>query len=162
MNRTIIININSIVFHIEEDAYEILRNYMIDIKKHFCRTIDSEEIMQDIENRIAEMFSERIQVGKKEVISLGDVEEVIAQMGRVSDFEDADDFTEAEATNSARQKEEKNYFFGNKKMMRNPYDKIIGGVCSGLGYYFGIQAKWIRILFRLFFLFGGSGGLLCV
>lgn len=162
MNRTIIININSIVFHIEEDAYEILRHYMIEIKKHFGRTTDSEEIMQDIENRIAEMFSERIQAGKKEVISSIDVEEVIAQMGRVSDFEEVDDFAGEGDTSGKQQKEEKNYFFGHKKMMRNPDDMIIGGVCSGLGHYLGIQVKWIRILFVLFFLFGGSGVLLYV
>jgi len=162
MNKTIIININSIVFHIEEDAYEILRHYMIDIKKHFGRTTDSDEILQDIENRIAEMFSERIQAGKKEVISSLDVEEVIAQMGRVSDFEEVDDFSDTGDTDNKQQKEEKSSFFGHKKMMRNPDDMIIGGVCSGLAYYLGIQVKWIRILFVLFFLFGGSGVLLYV
>ena len=77
MNKTIIININSIVFHIEEDAYEILRSYMIDIKKHFGHSEESKEILEDIENRIAEMFSERIQSGRKEVINLDDVQEVI-------------------------------------------------------------------------------------
>src|SRR5690606_17912255 len=107
MNKTIIININSIVFHIEEDAYEILRHYMIDIKKHFGRTTDSDEILQDIENRIAEMFSERIQAGKKEVISSLDVEEVIAQMGRVSDFEEVDDFSDTGDTDNKQQKEGK-------------------------------------------------------
>ena len=81
MNKTIIININSIVFHIEEDAYEILRSYMIDIKRHFGRSEDSKEILEDIENRIAEMFSERIHSGKKEVIGIDDVNQVIAQMG---------------------------------------------------------------------------------
>ncbi|HMR20475.1 MAG TPA: PspC domain-containing protein, partial [Sphingobacterium sp.] len=83
MNKTIIININSIVFHIEEDAYEILQSYMAEIKKYFGQTADSEEILQDIENRIAEMFSERIYAGKKEVISSSDVDEIIARMGRV-------------------------------------------------------------------------------
>ncbi len=160
MNKTIIININSIVFHIEEDAYEILRSYMIEIKKHFGRTADSEEILQDIENRIAEMFSERIQVGKKEVISSTDVKEVIAQMGRVSDFEDVEGFSEEDQMADRQHRGEKHYFFGHKKLMRNPDDTIIGGVCSGLGYYLGIQVKWIRILFVLFFLFGGSGILL--
>src|SRR5690606_7878372 len=87
MNRTIIININSIVFHIEEDAYEILRSYMIEIKRHFGKTADSKEILEDIENRIAEMFAEKIQSGRKEVINVQDVNEVIGQMGRVSDFD---------------------------------------------------------------------------
>ena len=56
MNKTIIININGIVFHIEEDAYEILKNYMTDVKRHFLNSADSLEITTDIENRIAEMF----------------------------------------------------------------------------------------------------------
>ncbi len=162
MNKTIIININSIVFHIEEDAYEVLRRYMIEIKKHFGRTPDSGEILQDIENRIAEMFSERIQLGKKEVISMTDVEEVIAQMGRVSDFENAEDLSGENHEEHTQVKEEKHSPYGHKKMMRDPDDRIIGGVCSGLGYYLGIEVKWVRILFVLFFLFGGSGVLLYI
>lgn len=160
MNKTIIININSIVFHIEEDAYETLRSYMIEIKRHFSQSEDSGEILQDIENRIAEMFTERIQVGRKEVISSADVDEVIAQMGRVSDFEDQEEINEP--TFAAAAKDEPKRILSEKKLMRNPDDKVIGGVCSGLGYYFGIQAKWIRVIFLLFFLFGGSGVLLYV
>lgn len=160
MNKTIIININSIVFHIEEDAYETLRSYMIEIKRHFSQSDDSGEILQDIENRIAEMFTERIQMGRKEVISMTDVQEVIAQMGRVSDFEEVADVHEGVYTEE--RKEEYKRTASERKLMRNPNDKVIAGVCSGLGYYFGIQAKWIRILFILFFLFGGSGVLLYV
>lgn len=60
MNKTIIININGIVFHIEEDAYEVLRSYMTDVKRHFAYSADSDEIVTDIENRLAEMFTERL------------------------------------------------------------------------------------------------------
>lgn len=172
MNKTIIININSIVFHIEEDAYETLRAYMIEIKKHFSQSADSGEILMDIENRIAEMFTERIQIGRKEVISMTDVNEVIAQMGRVSDFEDAEEnieegsstsFTEEQnSKDESNVKDESKKVPTEKKLMRNPDDKIIEGVCSGLGYYFGIAPKWVRLLFVLFFLFGGSGVLLYV
>lgn len=160
MNKTIIININSIVFHIEEDAYEILRTYMIDIKKHFGNSKDSNEILQDIENRIAEMFSERIQTGRKEVISIQDVEDIIAQMGRVSDFETAEEET-AYTHQQAHMGDQPSISY-EKKLMRNPDDKILGGVCSGLGYYFGMEAKWVRILFVLCFLFAGTGILLYV
>ncbi|MDR2283198.1 MAG: PspC domain-containing protein [Sphingobacterium sp.] len=160
MNKTIIININSIVFHIEEDAYEVLRSYMIEIKRHFSQSDDSGEILQDIENRIAEMFTERIQAGKKEVISMLDVNEVIGQMGRVSDFEQADEMKDEPYVDES--KEDYKRVISEKKLMRNPDDKVVAGVCSGLGYYFGMQAKWIRVLFILFFLFGGSGVLLYV
>ena len=88
MNKTIIININGIVFHIEEEAYEVLRKYMIEIKRHFGKSPENQEILEDIEMRIAEMFSERIEKGRKEVVTMEDVEQVINQMGRVSDFEE--------------------------------------------------------------------------
>ena len=187
MNKTIIININSIVFHIEEDAYETLRSYMIEIKRHFGNSEDSREILEDIENRIAEMFSERIQTGRKEVINREDVDQVIAQMGRVSDF-DAELGDEpkveskvetdpkaafadtAEQVNSDEPEFKENpeqgsdygftEYLTSKKLMRDMDDKVLSGVCSGLAHYFNIEAKWVRIIFVLFFLFGGSGVLL--
>lgn len=164
MNRTIIININSIVFHIEEDAYETLRSYMIEIKRHFSQSADSGEILLDIENRIAEMFSERIQLGKKEVISAQDVDEVIAQMGKVSDFEEFDDLSDESSTADKQddKQDDSSRVFYEKKLLRSVDDVVIGGVCSGLGYYFGISTKWVRVLFVLFVLFGGSGVLLYV
>lgn len=158
MNRTIIININSIVFHIEEDAYDTLRSYMIDIKKHFGNTAESKEILEDIENRIAEMFNERIQTGRKEVINLEDVQRVITQMGQVSDFEESEgtaaneDFRHEQRAGQAPHVE-----YVGKKLMRDPDDKMLGGVCSGLARYFSIEPIWIRILLVLFFLLGGSG-----
>jgi len=154
MNKTIIININSIVFHIEEDAYDMLRAYMIDIKKHFGHSEDSKEILADIENRIAEMFTDKIQSGLKEVINIQDVEAVITQMGRVSDFEM--DEQESGSSYSANTGPTYNYNVG-KKLMRDPDDKVFGGVCSGLGHYFGIESRWVRLLFVLLFLFAGTG-----
>lgn len=159
MNRTIIININGIVFHIEEDAYEVLRTYMIDVKRHFGYTADSHEIVGDIENRIAEMFSERIVQGKKEVITMQDVNDVIAQMGRVSDFEAGDP---EEAYASADETYDIPPMSGQRKLMRDPDDKVFGGVCSGLGHYFGIESRWIRLILVLLFIFGGAGVLLYI
>lgn len=158
MNRTIIININGIVFHIEEDAYDVLRSYMIEVKKHFGNTADSHEIVGDIENRIAEMFSDRIVQGKKEVVTMQDVNDVIAQMGRVSDFE-----TEGQQEGYAT---DDSYDFppssGARKLMRDPDDKVFGGVCSGLGHYFAIEARWIRVILVLLVVFGGTGLLLYI
>ncbi|MEY5068896.1 MAG: hypothetical protein RLZ47_758, partial [Bacteroidota bacterium] len=94
MNKTIIININGIVFHIEEDAYEVLIQYMNEIKQHFGFSADSYEIVNDIENRLAEMFAERLATSGKEVIVLAEVQEVIAQMGKPSDFDLADETEE--------------------------------------------------------------------
>lgn len=156
MNKTIIININGIVFHIEEDAYDVLRSYMIDVKRHFGNTADSHEIVGDIENRIAEMFNERIIQGRKEVITMADVEEVIAQMGRVSDFETGNTAEDGQGAYG------KDYSYTSagteeRKLMRDPDDRVFGGVCSGLGHYFGIEAKWIRLILVLLVIAGGTG-----
>src|SRR5690606_37159930 len=163
MNKTIIININSIVFHIEEDAYDTLRSYMIDIKKHFGNTPESKEILEDIENRIAEMFNERIQTGRKEVINLEDVQQIMEQMGRVSDFEESEGTTvEEDFRHEQRAGQAPHVEYVGKKLMRDPDDKILGGVCSGLAHYFGIEPIWIRVLLVLFVLIGGSGFLVYI
>jgi len=157
MNKTIIININGIVFHIEEDAYEELRAYMIEVKKHFAYTADSKEIVGDIENRIAEMFSERIMAGKKEVITSQDVAEICAQMGKVSDFEreDGQTYTEASAYGSSA-------FSGTRKLFRDADNKMLGGVCSGLAYYLDVETVWVRLAMVLLFVFAGTGFLLYI
>src|SRR5690554_4458612 len=124
MNKTIIININGIIFHIEEAAYEVLQAYMVEVKKHFGYSADSQEIVGDIENRIAEMFSERLNE-QKAVILMEDVREVCAQMGEVEDFEmgeePAEDFN-AEPSYSYRE---------DRSLCRDADDKVLGGVCSG-------------------------------
>lgn len=147
MNKTIIININGIVFHIEEDAYEVLINYMNEVKQHFGFSADSYEIVSDIENRLAEMFSEKLAESGKEVIVLADVEGVIAQMGKPSDFE-AVEAGEPEAEYSRRSE---------RKLFRDTDDRIIGGVCAGIGHYFDVEPRWIRIAAILLFLFFGTG-----
>ncbi len=147
MNKTIIININGIVFHIEEDAYEVLIQYMNEIKQHFGFSADSYEIVNDIENRLAEMFAERLAASGKEVIVLTEVQEVIAQMGKPSDFE-----VDAEAEEPTY-----NYSRSEKKLFRDTEDRIIGGVCAGIGHYFDVEPRWIRVATILLFLFFGTG-----
>jgi phage shock protein PspC (stress-responsive transcriptional regulator) len=151
MNKTIIININGIVFHIEEDAYEILKNYMTDVKRHFSTSADSLEITTDIENRIAEMFSEILERESKQVIVEADVNLVIEQMGTVADFETADE-DEKTAANS--------YAFNNRegrRLFRDPDDRLVGGVCAGIANYFDIDVVWVRLAFALFTPVAGTG-----
>jgi phage shock protein PspC (stress-responsive transcriptional regulator) len=155
MNKTIIININGIVFHIEEDAYEILKTYMTDVKRHFSNSADSLEITTDIENRIAEMFSEILTRENKPVIVEQDVQWVVEQMGTVADFEaDADD-----------DKTTANAFAYNtegRRLFRDPDDHLVGGVCAGIANYFDINAVWIRLAFALSTTFAGGGLILYI
>jgi phage shock protein PspC (stress-responsive transcriptional regulator) len=153
MNKTIIININGTVFHIEEDAYEILKAYMTNVKRHFMNSADSLEITTDIENRIAEMFNEILLKESKQVVVDTDVQNVINQMGHVEDFEEfADDNTNGNAF----------YNTGERRLFRDPDDRIISGVCSGIANYFNMQPVWIRLAFALTFFFFGSGLLLYI
>lgn len=149
MNKTIIINITGVIFHIEEDAYQLLRTYMDDIKRHFASYKDSFEIVGDIESRVAEMFSEQLLAGKKQVVVMADVNEVTARMGKATDFETEED--ENEYANSHEPKSP------TKKLFRDTEDRFIGGVCSGIGHYFGIEAKWVRVSFIVLLTPGGFG-----
>jgi len=156
MNKTIIININGIVFHIEEDAYEILKNYMTDVKRHFSNSADSLEITTDIENRIAEMFQELLEKESKQVIVDQDVKSVIEQMGTVADFENADNEDKAAPGPSGYTTT------ANRRLFRDPDDHLVAGVCSGIANYFDIDAVWIRLAFAICVVFAGSGLILYI
>ena len=90
MKKNISINLQGIIFHIEEDGYEVLSRYLAEVKAHFSGYRGHEEIVADIESRIAELFAARLS-GIKQVISLDDVQAMTAKMGRVSDFQSADE-----------------------------------------------------------------------
>lgn len=155
MNKTIIININGIIFHIEEDAYEILKSYMTGIKKHFAGTDDSLEITTDIENRIAEMFSDLLKNEGKQVIVTADVSTVILQMGTIEDFS-----TEATTDTSFTPNFSDNYT--ERRLFRDPEDHLIGGVAAGIANYFGVEAVWIRLVFVVTLFGAGSGFLVYI
>ena len=86
MNKTVNINLAGIVFHIDEDAFETLNNYLNALKNHFKNEEGRDEILKDIEGRIAELFTERLD--KKEAISLTDINEVTTIMGDPSQYDD--------------------------------------------------------------------------
>ena len=85
MKKTFNINLGGIVFHIDEDAYELLDQYLSNLRIHFSKEEGAEEIVHDMELRISELFSERLNE-RNQVITLNDVEEIIAQMGKPEEF----------------------------------------------------------------------------
>ena len=149
MKKTLIINIGNSIIHIEEDAYELLTTYLNEIKQHFATTVDNFEIITDIENRIAEMFAELLEAAKKQVIEIADVQGVIAQMGRVEDFQ-SDDENENDQLND-------HAYMASKKLYRDTDDGVIAGVCAGLGHYLNIESRWIRLAIFLSIFLGGIG-----
>lgn len=151
MNKTVTINISGIIFHIEEDAYDRLSKYLSTIKGYFSKTDGGNEIMSDIEARIAELLQGKINAGKQ-VILLADVEYVMNVMGRPEDFG-----TEAkhEENNNSEEQEPVYQERIKRRLFRNPDEKALGGVCSGLAAYFGIDTVWVRLAMFLLIFFGG-------
>ncbi len=154
MKRNISINISGIIFHVEEDGYELLRNYLDAITSYFSNYEDSKEITDDIESRIAEIFLKKLN-SAKQVITKEDVAGVVATMGSVEDFA-AQDYGEEEAYSFAdagtqtdnrtfREEPEEG-----RRLYRDTQRKILGGVAAGVAHYFRTDPLWVRLLLILF------------
>ncbi len=152
MKKTIQVNLSGQVFTLDEDAYDRLSAYLNQISRLYDRSAGKEEILQDIEVRIAELFIEKL--GElRQVVSLRDVDSVIEIMGRPEQFE-GDFDGESEASRSSTYEENE---YRARRLFRDPDDQVIGGVCSGIGYYFGIDPLWVRIAFVLALVVFGTG-----
>jgi len=136
MKKTITVNLNGRVFNIDEDAYRLLDNYLSNLRIYFRKEEGASEIVADFEARIEELFSEKM---RSEVITIEQVEEVIAQMGKPDDFAEKENNEESSFTEPAKESK--------KKFYRNVDDKKIGGVCSGISAYFGWDVLAVRIIF---------------
>ncbi|MCT4624482.1 MAG: PspC domain-containing protein [Schleiferiaceae bacterium] len=166
MNKTININLAGIIFHLDEEAYKKLTAYLQSIKDRLKGDPGQEEIVADIEARIAELFQEELSKNK-EVINMADVETVISVLGSPEDYEtdeDEDDSYSKSYSSKGYQSTgsySKSHSFG-RKLFRDEDDKVLGGVASGLGAYFGIDAVWIRLIWAASFFFWGTGFLLYI
>ncbi|MFN7160765.1 MAG: GIN domain-containing protein [Candidatus Gracilibacteria bacterium] len=143
MKKALQISIAKSLFNIEEDAYGVLNKYLDSVRTHFANTEEKDEIISDIEARIAEQF---IETGHT-VISINDVEQVIASMGKVEDFGDEQVISAEPTQGSTKQ----------KKLYRSTDDVMVGGVCAGLAAYFGMDVLWVRIIFLVLLFFTGFG-----
>lgn len=153
MNKTVTINISGIIFHIEEDAYERLSKYLAAIKGYFSKTEGGNEILSDIESRIAELLQEKLHPGKQVVVA-ADVDYAVEVMGKPEDFAGEADNSGAQQTQTQSHvdySEEKI----KRRLFRNPDEKAIGGVCSGLAAYFDVDTVWVRLAMFLLIFFGG-------
>ncbi|ENI5846566.1 PspC domain-containing protein [Flavobacterium psychrophilum] len=152
MNKTVNMNLGGFFFHIDEDAYQKLNSYFDAIKKSLSSD-GREEIMNDIESRVSELFSEKL-TGTKQVISLKEVDDVIAVMGQPEDYKIEDEAPRQPNYNYASS--------GSRKLYRDKENGIIGGVLAGLGYYFGIDKVWLRLIMLVLLLSFGTGFLLYI
>jgi phage shock protein PspC (stress-responsive transcriptional regulator) len=149
MNKTVNINLGGMFFHIDEDAYQKLTRYFDAIKRSLSNSGGQDEIIKDIEMRIAELISEKHK-HDKQVINMAELDEIIAVMGQPEDYRIEDDSENPAPTYPGKR---------SKKLYRDTEKGILGGVCSGLGHYFGIDKVWLRIIFVLFIVFGFGTGI---
>lgn len=162
MKKNISINISGIIFHIEEDAYEQLRDYLQKISRYFASFEDSEEIVADIESRIAEIFLAKLS-DEKQVIAQEDVQSLISTMGDVKDFQAVEDEIGGTGQESQGQYSQASSGYsdytapGDRKLYRDESRKVIGGVCAGMAHYFNINPVWIRLLAAILLFAYGIG-----
>jgi phage shock protein PspC (stress-responsive transcriptional regulator) len=152
-------NLSGIIFHIEENAYDKLNKYLSTIKSYFNNSEGKDEIMNDIESRIAEMLQEKVSKTKQAVLMM-DVESVIAVMGKPEDFAGDDQSQSSETPYTAETS--KQYNGRRRRVFRDPDEKLLGGVCSGIANYFDFDPLWLRAAFAISFFIFGSGFLLYI
>ena len=152
MKKVININFQGTIVPIEESSYELLQQYIESLRRYFANEEGRDEIINDIESRISELFQERLKSGST-CITDDDVNLIIKNMGRPEDFEEAEkgeNESEKNKTDDYSKKGE-NFFHDwsgkGKRLYRDENNKILGGVCSGIAAYFGIDPVIVRILF---------------
>ena len=159
MKKIININLSGRVIPIEDSAYESLQQYVVSLRRYFANEEGRDEIINDIESRIAELMSDKIKKGAT-AITDADIDEIITSMGRIEDFEQAEaaEPVSGGGTNQSSQNTNTGYeqkrFRG--RLYRDTSDKMIGGVCAGIANYMNVDPAIIRLLFAII-TFGGFG-----
>ncbi|RYY60352.1 MAG: PspC domain-containing protein [Chitinophagaceae bacterium] len=163
MKKIININLSGRVIPIEDSAYEKLQAYIESLRRYFANEEGRDEIINDIESRIAELMNEKVRKGATAVTD-ADIDEIIASMGRPQDFDAdaAETSSFSQQSQQGQQKEEsqsQSSYKGKRpksRLYRNTSDKFLGGVCSGIAAYLNVDPAIVRILFAIV-TFGGFG-----
>lgn len=146
MKITVSINIGGIAFHIDEDAYSELKLYLRSLERSFAKEESAAEIMADIETRIGELLRARIS-DYKQVVTLNDVREVMDILGSPEDIGGEAEWSSSERISSTKY----------HRMYRDPDNRIIAGVCSGVAAYWHLDPWLTRVIFIVLALPGGLG-----
>ena len=146
MKLTVSINLGGYSFNIDDDAYAELKMYLRNLELHFAGEESASEILSDIETRMAELFRARI-TNYRQVVDIDDVRQAISVLGSPEDISDSD----------GKSSREKFASHGNHRMYRDTDNRVIGGVCSGMGAYWNIDPVILRVIFIALILAGGVG-----
>jgi phage shock protein PspC (stress-responsive transcriptional regulator) len=160
MKKIININFQGRVIPIEESAYDILKHYIESLRRYFANEEGKDEIINDIESRIAELFTDRLKT--RNCITDDDVNAVIISIGRPEELEEAEGQTSGNSSGAAGMGAgQQATATSGRRLFRSENDKVLGGVAAGLANYFGIDPAIMRLIFVLF-LFMGFGFLLYI
>ena len=168
MKKVININFQGRVIPIEESAYDMLKQYVESLRRFFANEEGRDEIINDIEGRIAELFGESLKKGST-CITEDDVNKIIASMGRPEDFEDEEGKVKSQLGGEEQKQNTggSNYEYSSAipprgRLYRDETDKILGGVCSGLANYLRVDPTIVRLVFALISFGAGTGILLYI
>lgn len=144
MNPTVDIELSGLLFHLDEQAHAKFKAYLISLQNALGEMEGKDEIIVEVEARIAELFQQALESGRQ-VISLNDVVEACSQMGEASDFrEDTDPSNEEQPSKKEDLKDP-----GMRRFYRDGENRIIGGVATGMGHYFRLDPVILRLVFVL-------------
>lgn len=144
MDKTKNISLGGFSFLIEENAYTALSQYLAEVRQHLQHNSDHDEIIFDVEQRMAELLKDR--TANREVIMHQDVLYLIEVLGKPEQY--VEDEEADKATNAATEATAK-AFSTNKPLYRDIDDCKIGGVLSGMAHYFNISPTMLRIAFAV-------------
>jgi len=161
MKKTLSVNLGGSVYHIDEDAYQELMDYLQEVKSHLGNDASSSEVLIDIEQRISELFGEWMK-GRREVITASDVQKVISILGRPEQFDnEASEATEDAEPQAAgpkyERRTEERYGSAHRRLYRDTENSMLGGVCSGFAAYLNVSVVLIRLIYLCLIFFGGTG-----
>jgi len=155
MKRTVNVNIGSMAFTLNEDAYNVLGRYLDDIRS---RIIDdnADEIMEDIESRIADIFTEAVS-GRSRIVDLPIVRKAMERIGAPDDFG-----APSKKGSYGYDYNRNNDSYNPHRLYRSHNHNVIGGVCGGVAEYFDIDVSLVRIIAFLLLFIGGMSFLVYI
>ena len=159
MKKTLTVNLGGMVFQIDEDAYILIDNYLINLRFHFCKEQEGEEIVRDMEIRIGELFAESLE-GGQQVITIDIVESVINRMGRPEQLDIENDEKDSFSTDSVETESQSSEI--KKRLFRDVDHSVLGGVLAGIAAYFGWDATALRIVYIVLGLLPGGPSVLLI
>lgn len=154
MKKVVNVGLGGSSFVIDEDAYQKLDKYLEKFRERTKMGVQTGDVMEDLEQRIAELFSESLR-GGQEVVNITLVNKIIAQLGMPDGEAAEDDFSSTSYSSNSKRESD----YGNivKKLYRDPDSRTIGGVCGGLALYTNVDIVLVRVLFIVSLFMGGVG-----